>query len=553
MTLVVRPTSVVTINGEETPFTEWHTQHSVEAGIGQATVTIPRPIPSHVFHGARILITAANDTGDDQVSCFVGQIRGPVNDELGESDATTTIRADGPLWKLSLPARADFAWVGPITPRKLLKQLLLFWGVPHSKSKVEQFVHATTGVPLLLGGIPWFDDGRIIITRGSSPYALADRISRLFGYRIYDRPDGTIRVSRVNGRPPSAAHGITEGEDILSCSRDIDLHDLTTYWEAVGASGSDLAGQAVEVRSVPKRGIKSKFVPNPPKFIAGEISDSLLVTYPLASASRVAKEKDTAGITWNVRAELTDAPARVANLAPRTAFTATVPDLDISGTRYWQIGIGQDFTASGYWATITGWRPRGKHAKEGRIRPAEDVDDPEDPWESDADVKTAPEGSDLDTPDAAAEDFDGSGEDLPAAWDLDNDEAYVVEEDPDYDAENPDGFLDTPPEEGPFDICSPAAVCRRCDTIPLDEPSWQWVVSDLPTWTFTSSVDADAITISGESIGGGETLSLYDDADALLASDTVPVTDPLDGWVPFTVPLAAVLAAGSDYTVAATP
>lgn len=357
---LVRPEATVTIGGIVQDFLDFSTNHSVEGGLATAAVTVPSPAASGIHENARVTITAKVHTSHAATTIFDGKLRGPLDRALTESDATITLRADGNLWRLALPVTYDMSWLGPITPKKVIKQMMLLRGIPLGTSHCEAFVHPITGVPILLGGVPWFDEGRVVCARGVSPLAFIDRICRLFGYRVFDRPDGRILVSRVCGPPPASEHTFTEGVDLLNVRRSTDLHPLMNYWEAQGASGTDIVGQAVAVTSAPRRGQRTKFIPNPPKWTVGTVSDPLLVTPYLADTARVVKELDHGGVEWNISADAIGLSQQLVLMQPRKGFVVTAPSIDLAAKRFWQIGVANTYGPNGFWTSIEGWRPTGK-------------------------------------------------------------------------------------------------------------------------------------------------------------------------------------------------
>lgn len=554
---VRRPACEVTIGGVVQTAVEWSTQHSVEAPLAQASIVVPSPPPSGVFEGAAVRIKVKGDSGEELRTVFEGRARGPLEWNQTDSDATITVRCDGNLWKMTFPATYDMSWVGPITPRKLIRQMLAFRGIDNAH--VEEFVHPTTGVPMLLGGVPWFDDGRVICPQGTAPLDFVDRICRLFGYRIYDRPDGRVRVSRVCGPPKDPDYILTEGVDLLGPSKDVDLHGINTSIEVTGASGTDPSGAQIQIVSRPRKGIRSKFIPNPPRYNMTSESDPLLVTQYLADAARIVKEFDQAGPSWRFSSEAIGASRGALSLAPNMVFTVKAPTIGLVGTgkRFWQISVANGWGAQGFWTTIEGWRPTGRPARSARPAP---VDDPDDP------PAAAPSSDDLGaTPDPATGPLPAPDDPLPATYD-------VAPDDPGYDpALDPDGappvFDPTDPAlpadegtpfdpfdpggagsgmwAGPVNVCppAPAAPAIQCQAVGLTEPGWEDDLSagDLVA-PFYAPIDADKITLSGEWLGNGTTVEVWQDG-AMIGSAAVPDGDP-DDWGAFSVSVPGSLLAG---------
>lgn len=547
-----RPGFVVTVNGVVTPFLEASTSHSVEAPIAQASVAFAAPPPAGVVEDAPVRIEARGDAGETLETLFVGKLRGPLERGLSEGDATVTARLDGNLWRMTFPALADLSWVGPITPRKLLRQLFAFSGI--TEYRVEQFVHPTTGVPLLLGGVPWFDDGRVILPAGTTPLAFADRVCRLFGYRVFDRPDGSVRVARVSGPPPAADHEFAEGVDILGVSRATDLHEIATYWEAQGASGSDAAGQQVAVVSRPRKGVRSRFVPNPPKYAGASVSDPLLVTQPLADAARIVKEFDAGGVAWRVSGEVIGASRALAGLAPRQAFAVTSARLGLSGKVFWQTGVAHEIGPRGYWTTVEGWRPTGKPA---RTAPPEEPAEPPPPGRDDP--VTPPSDAELDP----------VQDPLPATWEagaggqpwgnpdgdpappesLDDNPNYDPIQDIDYEPTALDGI--GLPSEGTIFVCVPApsAPARSCESVGLLEPAWATAAPVSPglALPFAPPLGSDTVTVTGEAQGGPGTVEVWQ-GGLLIGSAPLPAA-PVGAWTAFSVRTPAALLAPNEAEV----
>jgi len=550
-----RPASTVTIGGIDQTALEWSTQHSVEAPLAQASIVLPSPPPTGVFEGAVARIKVKGDTSEDLLTVFEGRVRGPLEWNQTDSDATITARCDGNLWRMTFPATYDMSWVGPITPRKLIRQFLAFRGI--TDYHVEEFVDHR-GVPILLGGVPWFDDGRVVCPEGTSPLDFVDRICRLFGYRIYDRPDGRVRVSRVCGPPRQPDYTLEEGVDLLGPSKDVDLHNINTYITMTGASGTDPSGAQISIVSRPKRGIHSAFIPNPPKYAASSESDPLLVSQLLADQARIVKEFDQAGPAWHFSSEVIGASRGALGLAPNQVFAAKAPTIGLvsTGKRFWQISVSNSWGSQGFWTTLEGWRPTGKPA---RSAPPEPVDDPTDPPTS------APSADDLgSTPDPATGDLTGDDTPLPTGYDVaPDDPLYDSGTDPDGAAPTYDGSYDPTsygpgapgfddptstdqPYIGPTPFCPPPAAAPpvQCQTAGLLEPGWDTDLSGgALSLDFTVPITASDFTITGEAIGTGGDVTITQDA-AVLGTTTRPDADPVN-WEAFSVTITAAADVGT--------
>lgn len=551
---VTTPLLQVTVNGTATTVLEAHTQHSVDASVAQASIVVPHPLPAQVVDNAPVLIEMGY--AGDMETVFRGRIRGPVDRALGESERAATIRCDGTLWRAALPRMTDLSFPGPISPRKVIHSLLAFQGV--GEVRVEQFVHPVTGKPLMLGGVNWIDEGRVIVPAGTSPLAFIQRMCALWGYRIFDAPDGTVRVVRLSGRPREAEFLLEEGVDLLSVSRGHDLHELVTRWEAQGASGTKPNGREVNIISRPVLGIPSALVPDPPTFIAGSVSDQIMVKRKLANAARNAQEMDYGGVAYRVRCEVPGGKRGRAGKRARQTFGVYAPSLGMAeGMDFWLTGVSRDFTEAGYWMTYEGWRPGGRPVATAPNPPTPPTFDNDDPVSvpppdtydpADIPAPSYPDSYPPDIPwgnddgDVALPDIYDPPPTYPSLPPFPDVPALPEQVDPDYDPAYPSGGL-PPPIEGDVDVCEPAPTVEKCV---LQEITESWTIgegdADTPlsvAWipTFTG----DEITISGELLGAGFTLTVHRGGTLL---GTSVVTDNLSGWNEWEATLPVAVTAG---------
>lgn len=540
---VTTPVLQVSVNGTATAVLEAHTTHSTESPVAQASIVVPWPLPGNVESNASVEIVAGTvEQGTETI--FKGRIRGPIDRSLSESDRGITVRCDGNLWRMALPHNQDLSWAGPVSARKVIRELLAFRGI--SSARVEQIVHPTTGDLLLLGGVSWFDSGRVVLAAGTSPLAMIERICRLFGYRVFDQPDGTVRVARICGPAPAPDFTLTEGVDWLGVSRSVDLHELVTYWEAQGATGTDAGGQEVSVLSRPVGGIPSQFIPNPPGYVRGTVSDQLLVTQTLANAARIAAEYDYAGVAWRVRGEIPGQPRYEPGVAPRWCFQAKAPSIGLENGKdwkFWLTTISRDVTESGYWTTVEGWRPTGKPAVSAPPLPPVPApplpddqpwddgygDDWEDPVFDDPPPLPPTWPEDL-YPEEPWNNPDGD----PAPPDpLTDDPFYDPAIDPDF----PTGVI-PPPLEGTVDPCDNPPTTRKCGAEQVTEDSWVYsgTAAAPVELEFQVPQDGDRINVIGQLLGPGFIVRLFRNLTEI-GSGTAD--DSLAAWNSFGVQIVA--------------
>jgi hypothetical protein len=258
---------------------------------------------------------------------------------------------------LALLAFADFAdlsWPGPISLKELNRALLVRRGVPSFLLDDTTYPDGTT--PIMLGGNADVDGGAVILPRRTTPQSWLDRLNRLFGYRLFDCPDGTVRLKRVSGLPSdSALRTYEEGVNAYRFERRTDLAPMVTYWEVRGARYTAADGTQVAIRSIPAAVPYSAEL-DPPGYRRDEASAQELVTQALADAVRNVLEIDRGAPhqveTW----EFDGAP----DLQPGDVVQVESDTLGSSGLR-WLTGIDQDVTErGGYLAQMEGWAGNGE-------------------------------------------------------------------------------------------------------------------------------------------------------------------------------------------------
>jgi hypothetical protein len=210
-----------------------------------------------------------------------------------------------------------------------------------------------------LGGNGLVDNGQVRINAGESFFSYGVSLCNLFGYHMFDRPIGESRVSAVRGTPDperTLAATFTEGVNCLSVNRDRDVDDVKTYWRVIGASTTNQDGDKIQYMSLPDPAEVplSPYVPDPPAFSEGNISDDLLVSDTLCLYVRHIQEISTRdpsqNLTWESWGGLGVEPAEVAHL--------TCPRIGYDG-RLFITHVEHTWDDDGLWGRFTGWSGSG--------------------------------------------------------------------------------------------------------------------------------------------------------------------------------------------------
>ncbi len=248
-----------------------------------------------------------------------------------------------------------------MTARSIIRGLLKhrgFGGVSGLNYVVDEFT-SVSGVIIKLGGNGSVDNGQTRLAAGDSPLAFVKRVANLFGYRVFDSPDGICRVRAVRGTPPGDATidaTFTEGVDGLRFRRARDLKPTVNFWRVLGASGTAPDGSTFRYASETDASVppSNPNIPTNPGRVMGEVSDSLLVSNTLCLYVRNILERNTQDGSTTVEWETWGHPA----LQPGRVVTVTAPSVGVSG-RVWLTGVRHAWSDAGYWTTLTGWTGSG--------------------------------------------------------------------------------------------------------------------------------------------------------------------------------------------------
>lgn len=359
--IALTPAHVVTIAGVPYRALGVETQHGVDRPIGTATITLAPPVTGGGLAELRnrwlnrpieAQIGYAEHGGASRV--FAGRIDS-ISRSFDRNGYSISVRASGWATLLDFPSEEDIVFAGNTKLYDIIRSLCTMRGLPMFGGELIRY--PTSSSDVRLGGITHVDEGKVIIPRRTSPLRWITQKLQLFGYRAFDRPDGMFWWQRVNGKPIAApVQAFTQGENLLSLSRDDDVSGMVTWWDVEGASWTDDDGIPVKIRSFPGTVPPDSggFV-TPPGYVRGSISDNALVTQALADAVRNAHEIDTGGPqeddTWRYVGNTTIQPGHT------VAITSGL--MEMSAAKRWVMNVDHSSSARGIRTTWRGWTGAG--------------------------------------------------------------------------------------------------------------------------------------------------------------------------------------------------
>ncbi|MBA2707162.1 MAG: hypothetical protein H0U59_05095, partial [Gemmatimonadaceae bacterium] len=246
----VRPVRLyVRIGGEAVDATEAHTRHGVDQLVGTCTVYVRAPRTANIAINAEIEIEAGYAGATRRR--FHGFIP---NDESITSTSGHMLRIDGVGWasRFGHPERAGIEITGPVSLKDAFRALCRLRSIPTYLSDDTTYVDGVTEI--MLGGNEYINGGHIRLDNRTAPAAWLQRVPPLFGYRVFDSPDGAVRLARISGLPPAfepVAMHYEQGVNCHSLSKSRDRDPMVTYWEVMGARYTDADGGTTQIRSIP--------------------------------------------------------------------------------------------------------------------------------------------------------------------------------------------------------------------------------------------------------------------------------------------------------------
>src|SRR5690606_38531329 len=169
---------------------------------------------------------------------------------FSEQGGVLTLRPVGWTSLLAYPDRWDLEFQGPLSLRDLFNALCARRRVPAYLA--DETTNPENTYELMFGANGYIDGGRIVVPSSTTPLAFLSQLAEPFGYKIFDTPDGTVRLARVSGMPDTdAVVTFTEGEHLERVERGHDISGIINYWDVVGAEYENDYGEIIPIRSIP--------------------------------------------------------------------------------------------------------------------------------------------------------------------------------------------------------------------------------------------------------------------------------------------------------------
>lgn len=208
------------------------------------------------------------------------------------------------------------------------------------------------GNTMYLGGNGLADAGQVRVARTETPLSFMTRIAGLFGYKVFDCPDGVIRVLPIRGAPNSTSVAtFTEGTNLLSVRRRFNPKDVANAVRVEGWSGTDQTRKRVAYTSQTATiDIEpSEVIPDPPGISLLRISDSLLTSTALCADVREIAEINHAEASVFIEWETWPHAVRVGQVV-----TVNAPSVGFSGDLF-LMDTDDDLSLSGMRTRCVGW------------------------------------------------------------------------------------------------------------------------------------------------------------------------------------------------------
>lgn len=345
------------VGGVTVELLSWSAQYDVNSATATATIVTSLPRPVSVQPNAIVEIQGGHN--DLVGTLFHGRL--PRWDAaMQERGDLLTLRPVGWTSLLTYRERFDLVYDGPITIRALFDSLCARRGVPSYQA--DPVLDTTGSVEIALGGNPDSAGGKVTIPASQSPLAWLNSACDLFGYRVYDTPDGTVRLSRVSGIPTTdPVVTFAEGVQVLGATGSYDISGVVNYPDVEGVTYEDRWGASVPIRAFPGTVEASPYVPVNDGVTYLPLRSSHLVTQQLAEYALQVALIDRNAPDQPVRWDSVAVPG----ISVGDVVAIESQTVEASGS-YWLVGL--DLTGSrdgALTATFDGWRGSGEAATPG--------------------------------------------------------------------------------------------------------------------------------------------------------------------------------------------
>ncbi|MDQ3540782.1 MAG: hypothetical protein M3440_08855, partial [Chloroflexota bacterium] len=210
------------------------------------------------------------------------------------------------------------------------------------------------GQTLNFGGLGRVNNGNVTIPKDSSPGEVLDRFGRLFGYRVYDRPDGYVRMKKISGLPVGDVfRAYEQGVNVLDVRQTRTIKGMVNYWEVIGARYTNPDGSETALRSIPAT-VPFDARLGPSGVNRDAIRDADLVNLPRCDYCRNVQEIDrsTPYFRW------TWTGVGDAEMSPGQVVSVTSPMVG-TNTRLWLMSVAHTFTDDEWTTAMSGWAGAG--------------------------------------------------------------------------------------------------------------------------------------------------------------------------------------------------
>ena len=356
----------VTIGGRVVNARSVRTDHGTDRPVGTASVVVSAPRQSYVQPGAAVTIHAGFD--GEAWPIFSGRV---ADDDSVYDAGGGEVRVECEGWAslLYYDMYQDLGYTGPMILNTFFRNLCHWRGVPNYLADATTAPDGMSNI--MLGSNTDVRGGWIPLDKGTSPGDEIARYARLYGYRMFDMPRGTVRLKRVSGRPDDYYDGTTplyqEGVNVLSIERLRNMDGVANYWEVLGARYQAADTSEVAIRSIPATVPFDERL-GPDGVAQATIRDETIVTETLAAAARNAHEIDYGEPAeiwrWRTTGDPQRQPGESVAVQGPTVFGRDSDDLtgillQVVPRPVWLTRVAHTITDAGWTTDMEGWAGNG--------------------------------------------------------------------------------------------------------------------------------------------------------------------------------------------------
>lgn len=345
----------VRVGGEVINATEATVRHGVDQPVGVCTVYCKAPRPASVAINAEIEIEMGYPGAARRR--FIGVI--PDDESVTEMRGhLLRIEGVGRASRLAWPERNGIELAANISLKDAFRSLCALRGVETYFADDTTYVDGITTITL--GGNDQINGGAVRFDSRRDPLAWLIAASGMYGYRVFDSPDGAVRLARVSGLPPESepvAMAYAEGLNCYRIVRRRSNRRMVNYWTVEGARYTDVDGATTQIRSIPAE-VPYADELAPLGYRADTFASQDIVTDEQAAGVRNALEIDRGSLSNTYEWECAGHP----ELQPGDVVTLEAPTHGLATpTRLWLTAIEEAVTDRGYLVSrMAGWAGGGQ-------------------------------------------------------------------------------------------------------------------------------------------------------------------------------------------------